>query len=79
MPEQRPRFEHGIVLNAVVPTSPRRAHDIAFTLVQALHSPDASPQFLQAGVAYYQRLYKVDPTMIPHADWRDWDPGARYR
>ena len=32
----------------------RRAHDIAFTIVQALHSPEAEarPQFLRAGGAY---------------------------
>jgi len=36
-------------LNAEVPTSRRTAHDVAFTLVQALHSPDARPQFLRAG------------------------------
>jgi hypothetical protein len=59
------------------PTTPRRAHDMAFTLVQALHG-DASPEFLQAGVAYYRRMQKMNPTKI-RADWRDWDPGARYR
>jgi hypothetical protein len=62
-------------LNAEVPPSPRRAHDIAFTLVQALHSPDARQQFLLAGGAYYRRLYEVNPK-IP-ADWRDWNPLAR--
>jgi hypothetical protein len=63
-------------LKGFVPPSPRRAHDIAFTLVQALHSPDASPQFRRAGGAYYRRPYEVNPK-IP-ADWGDWDP-ARQR
>ncbi|MGO9072391.1 hypothetical protein [Mycobacterium sp.] len=63
--------------NARVPTSPRRAHDIAFALVQALHSPAAGPQFLRAGAAYYRQLYEVNPK-IP-ADWRDWNPLARQR
>jgi hypothetical protein len=71
------RFEIDATLNGSVPPSPRRAHDIAFTLVQALHSPDASPQFLRAGGAYYRRLYEVNPK-IP-ADWRDWNPLARQR
>lgn len=62
--------------SARVPTSPRRAHDIAFTLVQALHSPNASPQFLRVGVSYYRRLYEVNPNKIC-ADWREWDP-AKY-
>jgi hypothetical protein len=46
--------------------------------VMALQSPDASSQFRRAGEAYYGRLYRVNPTKI-RADWRDWDPGARYR
>jgi hypothetical protein len=72
-------MEINATLKGFVPPEPRRAHDIAFTLTQALHGDDASPQFLQAGVAYYRRLYKVKPTMIPHADWKDWDPGAPHR
>ena len=44
-------MEINATLKGFVPTSPRRAPDIAFTLVQALHSPDASPQFLRAGGA----------------------------
>lgn len=60
-------------LRAEVRISPRAAHDVAFTLVQALHSPDASPQFLQAGGTYYRRLYEVNPTKIK-ADWNDWNP-----
>jgi hypothetical protein len=63
---------------AWVPPSPRRAHDIAFTLVQALHSLDATPQFRRAGEAYYRRLYEVNPTKI-RADWRDWKPRAHQR
>jgi hypothetical protein len=64
-------------LNARVPTSrPRRALDTARALNQALHSPAASPQFLQAGGAYYRRLYEVNPTKI-RADWRDWNPRAQ--
>ena len=58
------------------PGYPRRraaAHDIAFALVQALHSPAAGPQFLRAGAAYYRQLYEVNPAKIP-ADWRDWNP-----
>jgi hypothetical protein len=70
-------IEIDTTLNGLVPTSPRRAHDIAFTLVQAVHSPDANPQFLRAGGAYYRRLYEVNPK-IP-ADWRDWNPLARQR
>ena len=66
-------------LEGLVPPEPRRAKDIAFTLTQALHGDDASPQFLRAGEAYFRRLYNVKPTMIPHADWKDWDPGAPYR
>jgi hypothetical protein len=62
---------------ARVPRLPRRAHDIAFALVQALHSPAAGQQFLGAGGAYYRRLYEVNPK-IP-ADWRDWNPLARQR
>jgi hypothetical protein len=50
---------------------------MAFTLVQALHG-DAGPEFLQADVAYYRRMQKMNPTKI-RADWRAWDPGARYR
>jgi hypothetical protein len=65
-------------LTARVPRSPRRAHDIAFALVQALQSPAAGPQFLGAGGAYYRRLYVVNPTKIP-ADWRDWNPRTRQR
>jgi hypothetical protein len=57
--------------------SPRRAHDIAFTLVQALHSPAASPQFLGAGEAYYRRLYEGNPKI--RADWREWNPAVRQR
>ena len=45
--------------------SPRRAHDIAFALKQALQSPAAGQQFLQAGGAYYRRLYVVNPKKIP--------------
>ena len=62
-------------LNAVVRISPRTAHDVAFTLVQALQSPDASPQFLRAGGTYYRQLYEVNPKIPP--DWRDWNPRAR--
>jgi hypothetical protein len=58
-------------LTARVPTKPRRAHDIAAALKQALQSPAAGQQFLQDGGAYYRRLYVVNPTKIP-ADWRDW-------
>jgi hypothetical protein len=64
-------------LTARVPRLPRRAHDIAFALVQALHSPAAGQQFLGAGGAYYRRLYEVNPK-IP-ADWRDRNPLARQR
>lgn len=63
--------------DGLVPTSPRRAHDIAFTLAQALHSPAARPQlqFLRAGEAYYRQLHVVN-RHIP-ADWRDWNPLSR--
>ncbi|MGA9680106.1 MAG: hypothetical protein WBR28_34085 [Mycobacterium sp.] len=47
--------------------------------VQALHSPNAKPQFLRAGEAYYRRLYEVKPDPPIPADWRDWNPVARQR
>jgi hypothetical protein len=65
-----------LALHAAVPIKPRTAHDVAFTLVQALHSRAAGQQFLEDGAAYYRRLYEVNPTKIPE-DWRDWDPRAR--
>lgn len=69
--------EINATLAGLVPPEPRRAHDIAFTLVQAMHSPDASPPFLRAGGNYYRRLYEVN-SALP-ADWRDWDPLGRAR
>ena len=73
-------LEIDAALNAEVPTSrPRHAHDIAFTLVQALHSRDASPEFKRVGGAYYRRLYEVKPDPPIPADWRDWNPLARQR
>lgn len=74
---QRRWQEINATLKGSKPTTPRRAHDMAFTLVQALHG-GASPEFLQAGVAYYRRMQKMNPTKI-RADWEDWDPGARHR
>lgn len=56
----------------VVPAgNPRRAHDIADRVRQALHNPDASPEFVQAAESYYRQLREVNPQDIP-AYWRDW-------
>ena len=63
--------------NSSARLSPRHARDMAFTLVQALHG-DPSPEFLRAGVAYYRRMQKMNPTKI-RADWKDCNPVARQR